>query len=49
MKVLSVEWDGTTPGRSTIWISEARILSAHGEPSSVLLAVDGTVHDPNSD
>ncbi len=33
----------------TIWISEASILAMHADPASVVLAVDDTIHRPDSD
>jgi hypothetical protein len=48
MKVLSVRAERDRPWRHTIWVAEASILSKYNEVTSVVLAVAGEIHDPDS-
>ena len=49
MRVLSVERASFRSHFRSIWISEARILTTHAEPESVIIAVDGKIYSPEDD
>ena len=48
MKVLTVERFAVSDRGLTIWVSEALILALQADPTSVVLAVDDTIHNPDS-
>ena len=48
MKVLTVERVLASDRGHTIWVAEALILALHADPTSVVLAVDDTIHSPDS-